>query len=116
MNTQDMWMMYWAALIVGAAFTVAGGAVGLVLRGFGWIGKYLWRKATRRRHEMIDKRGGGPAFPQGGKGGMSLRDWFAGQALAGMLANVESYCDDCQAAYEIADRMIAERAKEKKDE
>ena len=43
--------------------------------------------------DMID---GGPAFPSEGEGhgnpkyhspGMSLRDWFAGQALAGILAN-----------------------------
>ena len=34
---------------------------------------------------------GGPAFPDSGQadytGGMTLRDWFAGQALAGMDAN-----------------------------
>lgn len=38
----------------------------------------------------------GPAFPQAlsmeedypGSSGMSLRDWFAGQALAGVLANL----------------------------
>jgi hypothetical protein len=66
---------------------------------------------------------GGPAFPalypvedETGRLGMSLRDWFAGQALAGILANpalvdvkaakwVASY------AYEIADTMLAERDK-----
>lgn len=45
---------------------------------------------------MSDHNNGGPAFPnpalvdenykpQPGDGGMSLRDWFAGQALAGLL-------------------------------
>lgn len=44
---------------------------------------------------MSTERHGGPAFPGGpltdyGRTdyeGMSLRDWFAGQALAGLLAN-----------------------------
>lgn len=69
---------------------------------------------------------GGPAFPFVAEGGamsglhpeisvgMSLRDWFAGQALAGWLAsfpvdaavkvpNVASF------AYEIADAMLTAR-------
>lgn len=37
------------------------------------------------------KNDGGPAFPQIGRmfpvSGMSLRDWFAGQALSGLLAS-----------------------------
>ncbi len=64
--------------------------------------------------------GGGPAFPCGPDGGcgpwpgMSLRDWFAGQALAGMG---EINCDpdfdypDCaNLAYSLADAMLEERA------
>lgn len=49
--------------------------------------------------------------------GMSLRDWFAGQALAGAMANHGSYGagngpgDIAVRAYEIADAMIAERQK-----
>ena len=72
---------------------------------------------------------GGPAFPAtvqedidgypryaAGNVGMSLRDYFAGQALAGMLADstrqssLENYADD---AYDIADAMLAEREKER---
>lgn len=34
----------------------------------------------------MSARGGGPASP-GAAAGMSLRDYFAGQALAGILAN-----------------------------
>lgn len=81
---------------------------------------------------------GGPAFPMeefvpfpggGGRhvrhGGMSLRDWFAGQALAGILANADISAtaarlkvttadfrrDAAAAAYAIADEALAERAK-----
>jgi hypothetical protein len=58
--------------------------------------------------------------------GMSLRDYFAGQALAGLLANVTynqfsgtggNLCggiansDAAWQAYQLADAMIAERAK-----
>jgi len=60
---------------------------------------------------------GGPAFPfyQYGVryGGMTLRDWFAGQALAGMLAkygiedsSVETMTEDC---YLHADAMLKAR-------
>jgi hypothetical protein len=76
---------------------------------------------------------GGAAFPipnerdQWGDGiaegsrGMSLRDWFAGQALAGQLANSSAICDGvgepsvsglfAKDAYALADAMLAERAK-----
>ena len=59
---------------------------------------------------------GGQAFPWGGgiRGGMALRDWFAGQALTGRLATppVEdetptTCAEDC---YEVADAMLATRA------
>lgn len=77
---------------------------------------------------MIDD--GGPAFPCDpdkhwfytgepniGAMGMSLRDWFAGQALAGWLA---TFNDDqvptsvksvAKYMYEIADAMLAEQKK-----
>jgi hypothetical protein len=46
-------------------------------------------------------------------GGMSLRDYFAGQALAGMLANPwydgHTARGVAKAAYEQADAMLAER-------
>ena len=44
--------------------------------------------------------------------GMSLRDWFAGQALAGMLASEESsgtWEDFARSAYRLADAMLKER-------
>lgn len=50
-----------------------------------------------------------------GSPGMSLRDWFAGQALAGMIAhdNAGDMEDDILArtAYRTADAMLAERTK-----
>ena len=70
---------------------------------------------------MSKPNNGGPAFPcTDAKGftseGMSLRDYFAGQALAGMLADETkqgsrgNYAED---AYDIADAMLAEREKER---
>ncbi len=76
---------------------------------------------------MSDKEhnDGGPAFPDALRpGGMSLRDWFAGQALAGMTSNKEigeqtsEYSERhdvevgqtfARSAYEIADAMLAAR-------
>lgn len=71
---------------------------------------------------------GGPAFPtesehQSGPhtfhySGMTLRDWFAGQALAHIPALLEakeqnkSGFNIARHAYEIADAMIVQRAKE----
>ena len=71
---------------------------------------------------------GGPAFPrdtkwildgsvsQSGSKGMSLRDWFAGMALQGLLAgntgeySSESYARNSSAhAYQVADAMLAAR-------
>lgn len=71
---------------------------------------------------------GGPAFPHHvvresmghsyDERGMTLRDWFAGQALAGICANA-GWCDmlmapgmaeaNAKAAYAYADAMIAAR-------
>jgi hypothetical protein len=81
--------------------------------------------------EMIE-RDGGPAFPTTGETdafgenlyaftpGMTLRDWFAGQALNGMLSHQRRYVPRSGAsvnwheaiaeeAYEIADAMLAKR-------
>jgi hypothetical protein len=60
------------------------------------------------------------AFPAGGDPGMTLRDWFAGQALVGIsgaevraFAFQEDASDDvrfwAKAAYIIADAMLAAR-------
>ena len=66
---------------------------------------------------------GGPAFPHPALanegfcpsvdlGGMSLRDWFAGQALAAFIASSEMNGNDTAAtAYAFADAMISERSK-----
>jgi hypothetical protein len=76
---------------------------------------------------MTARDDGGPAFPSGlvsiGDGdhqafsnGMTLRDWFAGQALAGLAANctdagLSTWLPDSIAAraYQYADAVIAER-------
>ena len=49
-------------------------------------------------------------FPQGENDGMELRDWFAAQALVGLLvANTEHRHDIQNTAYEIAERMLDAR-------
>ena len=79
----------------------------------------------------MTKDTGGPAFPKkkfaplpggGGHwtvtGGMTLRDWFAGQALVGMLASAPvadrskpKHRGWAENAYLFADAMLAERSK-----
>jgi hypothetical protein len=58
---------------------------------------------------------GGPAFPRhayDGHDGMTLRDWFAGQAMAGLVSYVvegatfENVAED---AYKAADAMLKAR-------
>jgi hypothetical protein len=57
-----------------------------------------------------------PAFPSGnpevgGYSGMTLRDYFAGQALLGLIKNSGVGSWYALQAYEIADAMIKEREK-----
>ena len=68
---------------------------------------------------------GGPAFPvqdtvypngqvQNGTYGMTLLDWYAGQALAGLMASqIGGGPDDSYAnsAYDLASAMLAEKAR-----
>lgn len=62
--------------------------------------------------EYLDNfKAGGNAFPRrsNGDGGMSLRDYFAGQALTHMK---DTYADQMASrAYQIADEMLKERVK-----
>lgn len=83
---------------------------------------------------MAGTNDGGPAFPSPGKDftvpggpvdgefsapGMTLRDYFAGQALAGILGaehdnreyGVAGYSDIAEQSYSLADAMIAARSK-----
>lgn len=71
--------------------------------------------------EQIDD--GGPAFPESGPRGqaasgegMSLRDWFAGQALTGLIAQTDrkllcaTFADE---SYKLADAMLKARKESK---
>lgn len=65
---------------------------------------------------MSSPKNGGPAFPVRewpSQGGMSLRDWFAGMALAEVPdpASISDAPTTAALAYAIADAMLAERAK-----
>ena len=63
----------------------------------------------------MNKETGGSAYPstqdqwERGMEGMTLRDWFAGQALAGMLAASMREDNLSNRAYRLADAMIAAR-------
>ncbi len=73
---------------------------------------------------MSEIKDGGPAFPQYGfdkvaerftsQGGMTLRDYFAAQALAGICANQDNRVygnsmEFARAAYRLADAMLTAR-------
>ena len=74
---------------------------------------------------MKELNDGGPAFPRPTyvafeAGGMSLRDWFAGHALAGMAGEYRTaqmytceFDETCESiaksAYELADAMLKAR-------
>ena len=69
---------------------------------------------------MSDKiKDGGPAFPQNdalinrinNHDGMSLRDWFAGVAVHEMSSCEITKKNIAEAAYALADAMLAEREK-----
>lgn len=65
----------------------------------------------------MDKQNGGPAFPTEFNSmdynqGMTLRDWFAGQALAGLLAQTNSAgsaAEFSRQAFVVADAMLKAR-------
>ena len=72
---------------------------------------------------MNDIKDGGPAFPSKINNdyeiaffpGMTLRDWFAGQALAGMMGSRNPTSprfhplDDAEYVYAVADAMLRTR-------
>lgn len=65
---------------------------------------------------MTDKPENPPAFPVGHNdmcNGMTLRDWFAGQALVGLLASTMNSDNAvfARSAYRFADVMLLERSK-----
>jgi len=58
------------------------------------------------------KNNGGPAFPTGtAYQGMTLRDYFAAQAMQATLKGAESYETVAEYAYVMADKMLKAREK-----
>lgn len=87
-------------------------------------------KHLQREDSMTDKRDdGGPAYPNitpdmnvVGSPGLSIRDWFAGQALPALMTGIlttrapydrETAASVAKAAYGQADALLSERAKER---
>jgi hypothetical protein len=80
-------------------------------------------KAKPFRRTPVYEKAGGSAHPvrlkrdDGGTDhhyGMSMRDYFAGQALAGLLASELNYAkmgEYAESAYEAADAMLVQRTK-----
>ena len=58
---------------------------------------------------MTELGNGGPAFPDSVRSGMTLRDWFAGQAIAGLTTAPRPVLETVAHAYEIADTAIKMR-------
>jgi len=70
------------------------------------------RPLTTEEDKVMDD--GGRAFPSDGFRGMSMQDYFAGQALAGLMADptIEGSWEHlARISYKMADAMIAERKK-----
>lgn len=66
---------------------------------------------------MLYEKWGGPAYPtpisQVVMHGMSLRDWFAGMALSGLMSdNTIPLKGGVRLSYEAADEMLKERVKD----
>lgn len=65
------------------------------------------------------KKNDQPAFPMGyhrdgnsaDHQGMSLRDWFAGQVIQGLLVSADDWTTEgiAELAYDVADAMLKER-------
>jgi hypothetical protein len=63
---------------------------------------------------MTGPIGGVVYLDQVGPTGVTVREWFAGLALQGMLANSQvllTNADVVDSAFQLADRMLAERDK-----
>lgn len=74
-----------------------------------WVDKQItYDKEDENNMTETQHKDGGPAFPtRGFEQGMFLRDWFAGQALAGMdFSNYHEPGDMAMDAYAIADYML----------
>lgn len=83
-----------------------------------WKPKPERTAAEGKEQSRNDAAVGGTAFPQlrqfGSSPGMSLLDYFAGQALVGMMADPDEHGrpeDAAEAAYRFAEAMLRERAK-----
>ena len=77
----------------------------------------MGKRLNPRKGEHMSKPTGGPAFPTKPghwmEEGMTLRDYFAAKAIAGVLSAGGNYPSSlARHAYEIADAMLAEKWRE----
>jgi hypothetical protein len=78
-----------------------------------------WSTDAATKFEPTKPDDGGPAFPAKaangyGPDGMSLRDWFAGQAVAALIARHRAdvaWGDIAPTAYATADAMLKARGR-----
>jgi len=81
-----------------------------------------WTDADEAAPEVTAAPDGGPAFAHGdpthgGHPGMTLHEWYAGQALVGLMAEGPHDCGPegiAHDAYLLADAMMAERERRRK--
>lgn len=90
---------------------------------YGQLAIEVAQLAINSQDDIGDRTDGGPAFPheveQGNtfvfRGGMSLRDWFAGNALSGIcvsdrfVRDADSNVAQAKWAYDLADAMLKAR-------
>lgn len=65
------------------------------------------------QEQFIDAGGAAFPWPSNSSPGMSLRDYFAGQVLIGLIAMPGGMVEDpARTSYVLADAMLAERLKD----
>ena len=92
----------------------------VLIRCSDWLGRNKIEKQLTKTEMTKQTNGGGPAFPDNNpehpsdqRSGMTMRDYFAGQALAGIMARGTGTSNALEwapeEAYAVADAMLSAR-------